>query len=153
MKKAVIEYNPTDAVPFISSYEGCKLKAYKDAFGVWTIGYGHTKDVLPTDVISQDQAIMLLYEDITTFHDELISLVKVSIGPNQFIALMSFLYNFGLTKCKTYSLFEELNKKNYLQAARKFPDYRNPGSKIEHGLLKRRLAELQLFLEDEVLTP
>ena len=153
MKQMVVNYDPTEAIPFIELYEGLRLDAYKDPLGIWTIGFGHTKGVKPGDKITRQMALAYLSQDIINFHDDLINLVKVPVGPNQFIALMSFIYNFGLTKCRTYSLFEELNKKNYLQAARKFPDYRNPGSKIETGLLKRRLAELQLFLKDEVLTP
>ena len=33
----------------IKHFEGCELKAYKCPAGVWTIGYGHTKDVQPGD--------------------------------------------------------------------------------------------------------
>ena len=29
----------------IKEFEGCKLQAYQDAAGVWTIGYGHTYNV------------------------------------------------------------------------------------------------------------
>ena len=29
------------ATPLIASDEGCRLQAYKDTEGVWTIGYGH----------------------------------------------------------------------------------------------------------------
>ena len=32
----------------IKKFEGCRLTAYADVAGVWTIGYGHTgKDVVP----------------------------------------------------------------------------------------------------------
>jgi lysozyme len=34
----------------IKKFEGCELNAYKCAAGVWTIGYGHTKDVQEGDV-------------------------------------------------------------------------------------------------------
>ena len=32
-------------ITFIKSFEGVRLKAYKDVKGVLTIGIGHTKDV------------------------------------------------------------------------------------------------------------
>ena len=32
-------YNGTKILKF---FEGCKLTAYQDSVGVWTIGYGHT---------------------------------------------------------------------------------------------------------------
>lgn len=31
----------------IKEFEGCKLTAYKDIVGVWTIGYGHTRSARP----------------------------------------------------------------------------------------------------------
>ena len=33
------------ALQKIKDFEGCRLTAYQDAAGVWTIGYGHTKGV------------------------------------------------------------------------------------------------------------
>lgn len=47
--------------------EGCKLTAYQDGGGVWTIGYGHTAGVTPDMVITQDQADAFLVNDSTTF--------------------------------------------------------------------------------------
>lgn len=44
--------------------EGCRLVAYLDTEGVWTIGYGHTKGVHRGMTISQEQAEALLYGDI-----------------------------------------------------------------------------------------
>ena len=32
-------------VELIKEFEGCRQVAYQDSVGVWTIGYGHTKDV------------------------------------------------------------------------------------------------------------
>ncbi|MGL4675515.1 MAG: lysozyme, partial [Wohlfahrtiimonas sp.] len=43
-------------IELIKEFEGCKLKAYQDSVGVWTIGYGHTKNVRKGDVITQTQA-------------------------------------------------------------------------------------------------
>ena len=34
-----------DGINLIKKYEGCRLTAYKCPAGVWTIGYGHTKNV------------------------------------------------------------------------------------------------------------
>ena len=35
----------------IKKFENCKLTAYKDSKGVYTIGYGHTKNVKKCMVI------------------------------------------------------------------------------------------------------
>ncbi len=44
--------------------EGCRLEAYQDGVGVWTIGYGHTKGVSPGDTCSQAQADLWLDQDL-----------------------------------------------------------------------------------------
>ena len=58
----------------IKEFEGCKLQAYQDAAGVWTIGYGHTYNVRQGDKISQQYADMLLQEDIEHVERHLIAL-------------------------------------------------------------------------------
>nr|WP_205208480.1 hypothetical protein [Chromobacterium haemolyticum] len=45
-----------NGIKLIQQFEGLRLKAYQDAVGVWTIGYGHTgPDVTPGLVITQAQ--------------------------------------------------------------------------------------------------
>lgn len=36
----------------IKRFEGCRLKAYQDSVGVWTIEYGHTAGVFKRQVIT-----------------------------------------------------------------------------------------------------
>jgi lysozyme len=43
--------------------EGCRLNAYQDTVGVWTIGYGHTEGVGKGDKITQAKAEEYLLED------------------------------------------------------------------------------------------
>ena len=41
----------------IKQFEGCRLTAYKDSVGVWTIGYGHTGGVdQSTSPITKEEA-------------------------------------------------------------------------------------------------
>ena len=39
----------------LKEHEGLRLKAYRCPGGVLTIGYGHTKNVKPGDVIDKEQ--------------------------------------------------------------------------------------------------
>lgn len=49
----------------LQGFEGCKLKAYQDTVGVWTIGYGHTgSEVCEGLEWTQDQAETQLDADI-----------------------------------------------------------------------------------------
>ena len=45
-----------DGFNIIKKFEGCELEAYKCAAGVWTIGYGHTKDVQEGDKWTEEKA-------------------------------------------------------------------------------------------------
>lgn len=45
-------------------HEGCRLRAYKDTVGVWTIAYGRTKGVKQGDTCTQEQADEWLKEDM-----------------------------------------------------------------------------------------
>ena len=54
-------------VHLIKSFEGLRLKAYQDAVGVWTIGYGTTRGVKPGQEISEAQAEALLKADLNRF--------------------------------------------------------------------------------------
>lgn len=79
----------------IKKYEGCRLKAYKCPRGVWTIGYGHTNNVRPDDVITQDEANELFKRDVKIFENTINRLVKAKLNQNQFDALVSFTFNLG----------------------------------------------------------
>lgn len=54
---------PELSFALISMFEGCKLTAYKDSGGVWTIGIGHTNQVYPGMVISAADALLLFAKD------------------------------------------------------------------------------------------
>jgi lysozyme len=52
-----------EGISLIKKFEGCELEAYKCAAGVWTIGYGHTKDVKEGDsILKEDAESMLVHE-------------------------------------------------------------------------------------------
>ena len=40
-----------EGIALIKKFEGCELEAYQCSAGVWTIGYGHTKDVEEGEII------------------------------------------------------------------------------------------------------
>ena len=82
--------------------EGCRLKAYKDSVGVWTIGYGHTSGAgLPHVThgmsITQAQAAHIFADDVAEFEDGVTMLLADKpIEPHQFDAFVSLAYNIGL---------------------------------------------------------
>lgn len=83
-----------NGIEFIKNNEGCKLTAYQDVVGVWTIGVGHTKGVYKGMVITQAQADAYLREDIKS-HQVFKTFFKRTFNQNQFDALCSFEFNLG----------------------------------------------------------
>lgn len=53
-----------DAINDIQLDESCRLEAYQDGEGVWTIGYGHTRYVKAGDTCTLMQAAIWLADDI-----------------------------------------------------------------------------------------
>src|ERR1700729_2804063 len=86
----------------IKSFEGCKLQAYQDQKGIWSIGYGCSHHVTPEMCISQDEADARLKEDV----EETANVVRNYILPhqindNQFSACVSLAFNIGTGEFKT----------------------------------------------------
>lgn len=134
-------------VDLIKKFEGCVLKAYKDPVGVLTIGYGHTGSVKAGQVITKAKAEELLKGDLKRFEDGVEKYVRVSLNQNQFDALVSFSYNLGLGNLQSSDLLEYINKKDFKSAAKEIPLWCHAGGKVLAGLVKRRAAEMALFVK------
>jgi GH24 family phage-related lysozyme (muramidase) len=85
------------ASALIEVFEGCKLKAYRDSGGVWTVGIGHTKGVYEGMVITREQADQFFAED----QAELLTLVADKPIPAA-AAMVSFGFNCGRRDLERY---------------------------------------------------
>lgn len=131
----------------IKSFEGLELKAYKDAVGILTVGYGSTgPHVTAGMTITESQAETLLKSDVGRFEKGVEELVTVPLNQNQFDALVSFSFNLGLGNLKSSTLLRKLNSLDYIGAANEIPRWDKAGGKVLKGLTRRRLAEKELFL-------
>lgn len=136
------------AAALCAEFEGCKLTAYKDLGGIWTIGYGHTgPDVFEGLTITPERALELLSDDLLHADAVVNRYVNVKITQNQFDALVDFVYNVGSGNFVQSSLLKFLNIGQSLLAAKEFERWDKVGNKDVPGLLRRRLAERDLFLE------
>lgn len=133
------------AMDFIKSWEGERLEAYQCSAGVWTIGVGHTKDVKPNDRITEGISKILFEQDLLAFKCEMLPLVKVEVTQGQFVALLSFVFNLGITPFKTSTLLKKLNQCDYVGASNEFLRWKYANGKVVKGLLNRRKAEKALF--------
>lgn len=139
------DYDPALAAPIIKMQEGLSLKAYLCPAGVWTIGYGHTKGVKEGDTITRTEAHKMLERDLKGFAAEAGRYVKVPVTEGQYIALMDFIYNFGVSKFKGSTLLKKLNFGDYDGAAKEILKWKYSNGKVLPGLVKRRQYEYDLF--------
>lgn len=138
-------------IALIKEFEGCKLTAYQDSVGVWTIGYGWTQPVDGKPIragmtINQETAERLLKTGLVSYESDVSRLVKVGLTQGQFDALVSFTYNLGARSLSTSTLLRKLNAGDYVGAADEFMRWNKAGGKVLNGLTRRREAERALFL-------
>ena len=128
-------------------FEGCKLTAYQDSVGVWTIGYGHTKGVSEGMTITQEEAEQMLLTELEEYEGYVEKYVTVPLTQNQFDALVVWVYNLGPTNFRNSTLLKELNSGNYTAAGKEITRWNKAGGKVLAGLVRRREAEAKLFNE------
>ena len=56
-----------EGIALIKKFEGCELNAYQCSANVWTIGYGHTKEVAENNECSMEEAEEILVADLEEF--------------------------------------------------------------------------------------
>jgi lysozyme len=139
-------YYDTTGLNLTKASEGCKLEAYQDTGGVWTIGVGHTAGVKKGDVITQEMADVMLIGDVKWAEETVKSLVTVELSQDQFDALVDFVFNEGIGNFKTSTLLRKLNMGDTLSASYEFQRWVKQGDKTLAGLVTRRAAEMQLFV-------
>lgn len=132
-------------INFIKRWEGFRANAYLCPGGVLTIGYGHTKSVVPNQTITPIQGEQLLKQDLQRFEQAVNDLVELPLNQKQFDALVSFAFNCGVNAFRRSTLLRRLNEGNYSAAASEFHKWVRAGKKVLPGLVKRRREESQMF--------
>ena len=130
-----------EGIDLIKHFEGCETKAYKCSANVWTIGYGHTRDVAEGDQITLDKAEYLLLEDLKEFEGYVDRLVEVSLNQDQFDALVAWTFNLGPTNLKKSTLLNKLNLGIYEEVPFQMARWNRSGGEVLEGLKRRRKAE------------
>ena len=143
----------------IKEFEGCHLKAYPDpktGAAPITIGWGSTRRPNGTtfmlgQFITQQQADEYLMYDVE--HRFLPVLQKIpywsEMNDNQRGALLSFAYNLGANfygSGNFNTITRILKDQKWNDVPKVLEMYRNPGSNVEAGLLRRRKAEGKLWV-------
>ena len=132
-------------VDLIKHFESCKLTAYQDSVGIWTIGWGHTGSVKKGDIWTQGEADNILLNDLDKFEVYVNQYVKVPLTQNQFDALVSWTFNLGPGNLKSSTMLTKLNEKKYDEVPSQLKRWNKAGGKVLRGLERRRNAEAAMF--------
>ena len=156
-------------------YEGFRNKPYLCPAHIWTIGYGHVlyqdqirlpvvrvegKDVpmirkeyplKPEDnrVWTKAEIDELFKTDVQSFERGVLRLVSGVVGrQGSFDALVSFAFNAGLGNLQRSTIRMKANRGDWEGAAEAFMAWTKGGGRVLPGLVKRRQAEIALFLTE-----
>ena len=133
----------------IKQYEGFWGAPYFCPAGKLTIGYGHV--ILSgenfSDAITEENAEILLKQDVSSAENTLNRLVIIELSQNQFDALVSFVYNVGSKAFEKSTLLRFLNENKLELAAEQFSRWIFAKGVVQKGLINRRVAEKLMFLE------
>lgn len=134
----------------IKKWEGCRLTAYQDVVGVWTIGYGTTNSDISITGVEIKRGLQISLATANEWFEKSINkkyIPKVekyqsryNFNQNQIDALTSFAYNIGSIDQLTANGTRTIRQiEEHIQA------YCNAGGKRLQGLYNRRTEELELF--------
>ena len=136
---------PEQLLALIRRFEGSRLKPYLCPAGVPTIGYGHTQNVKPTDVITLHEAERFLRQDVE-FAEKEVNRHNLDINQNQFDALVSFVFNVGVGNFARSTLLRKIKSNPNDPTIRKeFERWMYAGGKVLNGLVRRRKEEAELY--------
>lgn len=130
----------------LKDFESCRLKSYKDAGGVWTIGFGHTKKVKEGQVITMQQAKEYYREDLAE-NEKYINNFHLPLSQGQFDSLVDFSYNSGIGNLMKSRLLRMIRTNiNDEKIPSEFLRWaKDKKGKTINGLVKRKKFEADLW--------
>ena len=153
-------------------YEGCRNRPYLCPAHIWTIGYGHVlyqEQIRLPMVVKEGQSTMirkefplkqednrvwskeeiekLFADDVSSFERGVLRLAPALSGhQGAFDACVSFAFNAGLGNFQRSTIRMKINRGEWKAAAEAFMQWTKGGGRELPGLVKRRKAEVALFL-------
>lgn len=144
-----------EGLALIKRWEGCRLEAYQDSVGVWTIGYGITTNaglgVIKKGMkITQAQADDMLLAALAKYEKTVQDSLKRSPAQYHYDAMVSLCYNIGQAGFAKSSVVKRYNAGDIQGAADAFLMWNKAGGKVLKGLTNRRQDERRHFLKASV---
>lgn len=137
----------TNSIDLIKKFEKCRLEAYEDQGGVWTIGWGTTGPGIRENLtIAQKTADAMLIGDVSRLGIDITPLVGINVNQFQFDAIVSLTYNIGLQAFKDSTMLKLIKDHKLALASEEFDKWIHVHGTVSDGLKVRREAEKKLFL-------
>lgn len=122
----------------IKASEGFRDRAYRCPAGIWTIGYGHTAGVKPTDRCTQVQAEAWLVDDIKLHARQLARYLKVKLTQAQMDAVVDMAFNVGIGAVAKSTLLRYINENRPTRDIQaQFLRWNKASGRVLDGLTKR----------------
>ena len=143
----------------IANFEGFRSCPYRDAVGVWTIGYGSTKGVGPnTKCISREQALARMRREVGATYGAAVDKINrdhnLKMNQNQFDALTSFVYNVGPGGIGSNTgVGRALRRGHWREVGDEMQEWNKGGGQVLPGLVRRRREERELLLKKPAPPP
>ena len=149
LRQNVVSQAVALATPVCKVFEGFSFKPYVCPAGYWTIGWGHrcSKD---QPEISRATGEALLRKDLEIAATAAIRLCPILLDqpPHRLAAIISWVFNLGAGRLQGSTMRRRINSKEWEQAARELRKWNLSAGKRLRGLMKRRAAEVALFMAD-----
>ncbi|MDD5358556.1 MAG: lysozyme [Candidatus Nanoarchaeia archaeon] len=139
------------AYQLIKEHTPLLLKSGQNSAGIWIIGYRHTFNVEPKQTITSECADAFLKADVSDCEYYLDQL-NLDLDQNQYDALISFIFDQGISRLKTSTLLKKIRKnKNDPTIRDEFQRYiyasKSGKSRRSEDLVNLRYQEYRLFKE------
>jgi lysozyme len=142
-----------ESLACIKLWEGLRLTAYRDSGGTLTIGYGHIADVRDGMRITERDAEEFLRRDLSQAEAAVNSAVTVPLTDPQFGALVSFVFNVGVSAFRRSTLLRKLNGGDYDAVPAELMRWTKARGRQVPGLVTRRNAEIGLWAKGSHVAP
>ena len=148
---------PQAAIDLAKRFEGFERKVkrgieitavpYICPAGFWTIGYGHLCDPKHPPITEAEAEVFLARDLQTALAATLRFCPVLATEPEgRLAAIVDFTFNLGAGRLQTSTLRRRVNQREWAAAAKELHRWVYGGGKVLPGLVKRRMAEVALFI-------
>lgn len=144
-----------EGVDLVSAFEGFSSKPYLCPAGVWTIGFGTTRFPNGFKVTkyepecTREEAEAWLHHELERAEYYVLKYTNVFLNEYQLAALASFVYNLGCGAFRASTLRRRINAVDWYDVPYQMSRWNKAGGRVLNGLVRRREAEVDLWLHGE----